>query len=67
MLDRACESQSQLSIDRGQPGWMGVVATPKCKMVAYWVYRDRKEFGGFDQELFDHHTCVGYNAANVFY
>ena len=53
---------------RGEPDQMGVAATPKCKMDAYWMHSERKKLGGFDQKHFDHHAFyVGYNVTNVFY
>jgi len=54
--------------EMGQPGQMGMVATPKCKEGAYWAHRERKKFGGSDQKCFDYLVFyVGYNVSNVFY
>ena len=51
----------------GQPGRMGVEATPKSKDDAYWTPRENKEFEGFDQKCFDHHPFyVGYTLTTIF-
>ena len=60
--------ESSIQITGGQPGCMGVAATPEYKEGAYWTHTARKEFEGSDQKCFDHHTLyVGYNPTNVFY
>ena len=47
---------------------MGVAVTPKCKDSVYWKNKAREEFGGFDHEVFYHHTLfVGYNITNTLY
>ena len=52
----------------GQPGRMGVAATPKYTEGAYWTRRKKREFGGSDLICFDNHALyVGYNNSNVFY
>ena len=41
---------------------MGVAATPKFNEGAYWMDRERKEFGDSEQKFSDHHAFyVGYN------
>jgi len=47
-----------------QPGLLGVATTPKCKRVLIG-HKERDEFGGSDQRVFDNH--VSYNMTNVFY
>ena len=42
----------------GQPGLMGVVATPKIKEGAYWTHRERKKLGGTDWKCFDHPPSI---------
>ena len=64
LLLRIKQSRSQLSKDGGNHAG----ATPKYKDDAYWIHKERKEFGGSDQKWFDHHAFyAGYNATNVIY
>ena len=52
----------------GQPGRMGVVATPKYKEVAYWTHKEKEELEGSDEKCFDHHAIyIGYNVESAFY
>ena len=52
----------------GQPGWMTMAVTPKYKESAYWIHRERKEFGGSNKNFFNHHPFyIGHNVSNVFY
>ena len=52
----------------GQPGRMGMTATPKSKDGAYWTHREGKEFEGSHCKCFDHHPFyVGYILNNVIY
>ena len=47
-----------------------MTATPECKHGAYCTHRDKKEFGGSDQNCFDHHAFYfryDHNATTVFY
>ena len=63
--------EASLQKTGGQRGLMGAVATPKYREGAYrgcLLHRERKEFGGIDQNCFYHHAFyVGCNVTNVPY